>query len=417
MTNPVAEDSASRLLRLPWLSVLIWPLALMPLYDIAVHPELFQWDFGLYYSAGMTADRGLDPYDYALRNSIHYSPNMEFLYPPLTLYLFRPFTSLPYDGAYLLWFSLKLLALVLLLILWHRKFEALSPRYPLALFLLLAFSATIYKDFAAGNIAIFEQLVFWLGFSFFVSRQYVLFGLCIALLSQFKLQPIVFLGLLLIVEQRPQWRAAAASIVAFLALFSLNYLLQPVLMRAFVERMLYGGGNLYELGANNPSILALIREVTSVLSKRLYELPAQTDMILYLIAAIAIVTIFLYCFISYRKRNPDYDVRILIYASCFLFAVAAARMKDYSYVLCLLPTLAMLRRWKNRLDLIPVVLVLVCAPAVTTYSLPYFTKISTLFYAYLPWFAAGVMLVLCLNEFRKSSGMSASPASGDLPRI
>ena len=409
MTTPVMEHAAKRILRSPWLSALVWLLALMPLYDIATHPELFQWDFGLYYSAAMTADLGLDPYDYALRNSIHYSPNMEFLYPPLTLYLFRPFTSLSYDGAYLLWFTLKLLALVVLLILWHRKFEALNERYPLALFLLLAFSATIYKDFAAGNISVFEQLVVWLGFAFFVERRYVLFGLCIALVAQFKLQPVAFLGLLLIVEDRPKWRSFGASIGAWLALLSLNYLLQPALMQPFVARMMSGSGNLYELGANNPSILALIREVTSVVSKRLYDLPAQTDMILYLVAAIGIVIVFLYCFIAYRKRNPDYDVRILVYASCFVFAVAAARMKDYSYILCILPTLAMLRRWKTRLDLMPVVLVLVCAPAVTTYSLPYFTKISSLIHAYLPWLAAGVMLVLCLDEFRKSRGVSGPP--------
>lgn len=397
----------------PWISRIVWLFALASLITIVLKPELYQWDFRVLYSAALTTNLGLDPYDNATRNAVMLVPSMEFFYPPFTLYFLRPFTAVPYEIAHILWLALKLAAFALTALIWHRKFEPLNARFPIVLYFLFAYSSTLYRDFAAGNITIFEQLVLWLGFGFFIGRRYLLFGLCIAFIAQFKLQPVVFLGLLLIVERRPQWRALMGSVAAFVGMVGLDFLLQPSLMAGFVARMVRGGDNLYEVGSINPSLLAIIRESISLVADRVVALPAHVDLLAYGVAVLGILAIVLSVFVRYRNGHPDYDRRLLVYLGCFLFCVTAARMKDYGYVLCLLPTLAILRRRRDDF-LIPFAAAFVLAPSLTTYA-PYFDRVTGIFYAYLPLLTAGVMLWLCLDELKRPSGKSRDSISSEVP--
>lgn len=368
-------------------------------------PEKYQWDLRVYYSSAMTFDQGYDPYDANQRETVFPAPGMEFFYPPVSLYLFQPLTALQFGTAYFLWFGLKLFALTLLLLIWHRTFEPLNPRYPMVMFFLLAYSGTLYLDLVAGNIAIFEQLVLWLGFSFLLRRRYLLFGFCIALVAQTKLLPIVFLGLLFVVEARPRWLELGISLASFLAMFSLNFLLQPVLMQSFIARISAGGGNLDERGAINPSMLAFIQDGISILSNKKYHLPLYVDMLTYIFAVLGVLILCLYFFRIHRRKNPETDLRSLIYISSLVFCVIAPRMKDYSYVLALLPTLSILRRQKN--ELVPIWAAFILAPSVSSHiPFPFFKNISVLsgyFYSYLPLLSAGIMLWLSLVEFRKPS--------------
>jgi hypothetical protein len=393
-----------------WLSVLVWLLAMLPIIQIIHLPENHQWDFRVYYSAAMTFDQGYDPYDANQRAKVFPAPGMEFFYPPVILYLFQPLTALQFGTAYLLWFGLKLLALMLLLLIWHRTFEPLNPRYPMVLFFLLAYSSTLYLDLVAGNITIFEQLVLWLGFCSLLRRRYFLFGFCIALVAQFKLQPIIFLGLLFVAEARPRWLELGISLASFLALFSLNFLLQPVLMQSFIARISAGGGNLGELGHINPSMLAFIRDGIIILSKSIHQLPPYVDILFYIIAVLGVLTLCLYSFRIHRKKNPETDLKSLIYIASLVFCVIVPRMKDYGYVLCLIPTLSILRRQKNKL--VPIWAVFVLAPSTSSYiPFPFFENLSVLssyFYSYLPLLSAGMMLWLYLDEFRKPSVMQTS---------
>jgi hypothetical protein len=95
----------------------------------------------------------------------------------------------------------------------------------------------------------------------------------------------------------------------------------------------------------------------------------------------------------------------LIYIGSLAFCVIVPRMKDYSYILCLIPTLAILRRQKN--ELVPIWAVFVFAPSVSSYvPFPFFenvTALSNYFYIYLPLISAGMMLWLYFDELRKPS--------------
>ncbi len=386
-----------------WLSALVWLLAALPILQIVRFPGISQWDFRVYYSAAMTYERGLDPYDYDQREKVFPAPEMEFFYPPVSLHLFRPLTSLPYGTASLSWLALKLSALALLLLVWHRKFEPLNPRFPMVLFFLLAFSSALYRDLTTGNITIPEQLVLWLGFSFLLDRRYLAFALCVAIAAQFKLQPVVFLGLLLFADVRPRWIEAGAGLAAFLALFSLNFLLEPGLTRSFLLRIASMGGNLDERGPFNPSLLAFVQDGIDLAFKGLPGLVPHVDRMIYAAAVLGIAALCFHRLGVGRPGRPAPDAKALVYVACLAFCVVVPRMKDYAYVICLIPALAILRRQKE--NLAPVGAFLVLAPSLSSYILfPMIGRLDAFtrfLYAYLPLLAAGAMLRLYLEELRR----------------
>lgn len=224
-----------------WLSVLVWLISVLPLVQIIRLPDKYQWDLHVYYSAALTDAQGYDPYDVNMRKKVFPAPGMEFFYPPISLYLFKPLAALQFETAYYLWFGVKFLALLLLLLIWHRAFEPLNPGYPMVLFFLFAYSGSLYRDLVTGNIALFEQLGLWIGFWFFLQRRYLLFGICIAIVAQLKMLPIAFLGLLFLIDVRQRWFKLGISLATFLVLFSLNFLLKPALMKSFIVRLSSGG--------------------------------------------------------------------------------------------------------------------------------------------------------------------------------
>jgi hypothetical protein len=407
-----AQNFANPLRRSTWISLLVWVFfVLTPLMFIALNPgpQNYQWDFRAYYGAGLTVENGYDPYDDDQRAAVAQrflgaastrARGVTFLYPPLTLSLFTALTAVPYGTAYLLWLGLKLSALVLLFVIWHKAFEPLNPGYPLVLFFVLAYAGTIFGDVATGNISIFEQLGLWLGFLFLIRKRYLLFGLCVAVISQFKLQPVVFLGLLLIVEERPRWFEFGISLGFFVALFCLGFLLYPALIFPFIAHLAGGRGG-------DASLLTLIGDVTDIVSN-IYQLPKFVDIVAYIIAAFGVLSTFLYFFVTYRKKHPNYDLRILVYAACLVYSVTAARMMHYSYIILLLPTLSILRRRKDELDLVPIAAVLVLAAPIPKF-VRFVGELSEYFYTYLQLLAAGMMLWLQLDDFRKPSGAVGLP--------
>ena len=88
----------------------------------------------------------------------------------------------------------------------------------------------------------------------------------------------------------------------------------------------------------------------------------------------------------------------------------------YSYIILLLPTLSILRRRKDELELVPIVAVLVLAAPNAKY-VPFVGGLSEYFYAYLPLLAAGMMLWLHLDEFRKLSGAAALPLGKEINNL
>src|SRR5215469_796895 len=94
---------------------IIIAMATLPVY---LHPEK-QRDFGVMYAAATAFKQGLNPYDPAVVGTLTREGIVPYVYPPYTLYFFRPFTWFDFSAAARIFLTLKLVAIAGLLYLWH----------------------------------------------------------------------------------------------------------------------------------------------------------------------------------------------------------------------------------------------------------------------------------------------------------
>jgi hypothetical protein len=348
---------------------------------VAVRWHNYQWDFYLAYDSGRDFLRGVSPYR---------GEGLSFYQAPLTLYLYSLPARLPFLLAYELWLGLKLCALAGLLWIWNRHFLRLEKTWWMAAYLGLAYAGTIYADLVSGNVSIFEQLGLWLGFVALLRGHYARFCLCIILVSQFKLTPMFFSLLLLLLPKVPQWKWLTACWAGFLAVFSLNFILEPTLLKGFFDV----APALDERGTQNPSTLAFIRDVVDLVTGLRYSSGGHTDELAFLVVALAIGLISLVAILRYRRTGPEADPTVIIYLSCLAYCLLVPRLKSYSYIMLLVPTLHLFRMLPRR-TLVPAAMAGLAAMVVFPHgnSLLPFHSLAELFYEYLPLAAAfGVWL-------------------------
>ena len=350
---------------------------------VSVRWHAYQWDFYMFYGSANDFLHGISPYR---------GQGLSFYHPPITLYLYSLFVRLPFPVAYQLWFCLKLVALAWLFLLWTRHFLTLNSTWRTTLYFLLAYNGAIYSDLVSGNISLFEQCGLWLGFAALLEGRYARFCLCVILVAQFKLTPIFFSLLLLLVPTRPQWKWFAVCCAGFAAVFSLNFALQPALLRDFFRI----APALDERGTLSPGTLAFIRDAFDMLGGPGFSIGTRADEAAFLITALAVGGLSLLAVVRHRTTELEPDSKKIIYLACVAYALMIPRMKAYSYILLLIPTLDLLLTLPRR-TLVPAavaaLVVMVMFPHGT--SLLPFRSLSQLFYAYLPLAAAaGVWLGL-----------------------
>ncbi len=352
----------------------------------------FQWDFSVYWHAASAWGRGQDPYDTALLHRLS-GRRLPFLYPPLTLHLFRPFAALPLRTAQEVWLWLKLSALALLAWTWLRGFVRLDGRVPPLLFLVLGFGSTLLVDLASGNVSVFEQLLLWAGLLALAGGRTWTFALCVALAAQLKLTPVAFLGLLLFVDRRPRWAEMAGGAAVFAGVLGVNALVYPALWRGFVRNVT----TVEEHGTVNASTLGLLRDLAGHLGRAGLPLPGWVPVAGFALAAAGVAAVTARRLLALRSEDPGHDARVAgILAYCAAFALVAPRMKLYSF-LFLLPVawwVLARHRWRPLLPLVGV-LALVPSPILRLPDpAPLFART---FYAYLPLLAAWGVWALYLR--------------------
>lgn len=309
---------------------------------VAVRWHNYQWDFSLAYGSGKDFLHGVNPYRGA---------GLSFYQAPLTLYLYSLPVHVPYFVAYELWLALKLAALGGLLWIWDRYFMRIERTWWMVTYFLLAYAGTLYADVVSGNISIFEQFGLWLGFAALLRNQYARFCLCIILVSQFKLTPILFSFLLLAVPKTPQWKWFMASWAGFLAVFSLNSILQPTLLKAFF----HVAPALDERGTQNPSTLAFLRDLFDRLGGVHDAARTHVDELAFVLIALVISVISVVVILRCRRIGAEAHAKVMIYLTCAAYCLLVPRLKTYSYVVLLIPTLHLLRTLPRRV-LVPAVM-------------------------------------------------------------
>lgn len=323
--------------------VIVLAMASASLY---VHPEK-QRDFACFYTADTAFIHGQNPYNTPELQPVVSVEIAPYVYPPYTLYFFRPFTWFDYPTAAKLFLTLKLLAVAGLVYIWHRLLN-LDQYYGLFWFLIpLAFSSALIADLRAGNISVFEELLIWAGFYFYIQKKTVLFGIAILLTAMFKLTPVLLLGLLAAKWKKKEMLCGALCVVAFIALLAVSAEAWPQLFMDFLRNVRTLGG---ERGVYDPSTWALLNDMARWIQiKTDCQLPVIVPLVIY--AGIVAVALGVSILLFQRLKPMDSRVADLwrICLLCFAYAIIVPRLKNYSYILLIAPTFFVLTscKWMN----------------------------------------------------------------------
>lgn len=371
----------------------MWLVLFAALVRIGIGHEAYQWDFRVFHAAPAVLEIGGNPYDKSTPG-LDIPSTLSYLYPPIVLYVFKPLADLPFSTAYVIFYLIKLAALTLLIRLWHKHFQPLDAQWLVALFFIFAFNSAILRDLTAGNIAIIEQLALWTAFYCILRDRLYLAGAIIAVVAQFKLMPVVLIGLLLLVSPSRGIKPFFASVAIFVAIFALNFVFLPEMTWQYIASFGGEGPNLDERGEINPSSLAMLRDVTAVALHMGFPVNSLITMVLYFLYVGSIGILVLWAARKYRNEIRPVDPRLLIYCGCALFVLVMPRVKDYTYIILLMPTLAVLRgaAWRTTVPLLGVLLFL---PSTDPYVSGLGNSFATWLRSYASWIVAwGVLYYL-----------------------
>ena len=306
-----------------WAAVVV----LAALWQILGKLHVYQWDVGVYWWGGSAFAHGVSPY-----GPIPRAPEyLHFVYPPLVAAVFSPFSVLNLSATKVLWLLLKLVAFVATIRIWRRRIGVDQHAVPALFFFTFAFGSATLVDFTAGNIAIFEQCLLWLGFAALLSRRWWLFTLLVVVAAQAKLTPIFFLGLLLVVDERPRWAPFVVGALLFAATLGANLVFLPEQSREFLTSI----SALRERGWGDPSTLGVMEDLVDQLRGLRLPLPLATAYVLYL-AAVAAVLAHTVRWWRARRAAGASEPLVIVFVTLAVYALVMPRMKDYSYV-ALLP--------------------------------------------------------------------------------
>lgn len=360
----------------------------LSLLRIGTDQDHFQWDLRVFHAAPAILEDGRNPYD--REAGVEIPAGLSYLYPPVVLHVFAPVSRLSYEAAYRLWFVLKLLALIALIVVWRRAFEKVDASWLVLLLMTFGFNSALLRDFAAGNVALFEQLGLWIAFYHLLHRRPYIAGAVIAVVAQVKMMPVVFLGLLLAMPAESRWKPFSASLALFLALFATNFTLMPQLSMQYLELFVAGNQNLDERGVFNPSVLSLVRDLAEFAAERGVSLPASFANVAYFSYVTAFGLFLIWVLRRYWHELGKVDGRLLIYLACLIYVLTMPRVKDYTYIILLMPALHILRGLRPG-SLIPLIAVLMVMPASSTYVPGLARHAIAWVHSYLSLFAAVAM--------------------------
>ncbi len=373
---------------------------------IAFQQGYFQWDFSVYLAAVDLFLKGGDPYSIQALQQSGGSGGLPFVYPPLAQFFFLPFHFLPGPVAYEVWLGLKLLALYGLLRIWRREVFPFEWNWKTILFLIFAFNACIYWDLAAGNVALFQVFLIWSALVCWRRRRHLLFGVLLGLAAQFKVTPLFLSILPLVLEERINVKGFLLAFLPGAVLLGLNPVLFPQATHLFVQ----AASVLDERGLAAASGLALLRDAADLAGSLGLPLPGALDEVLFGVLALGILGGSL---VLLRKtRRADAQGRLFFVLLTYLLILP--RVKAYSYILVVIPSLAILLGSREKL-LIPFLVLLTVLPHANS-PLP-LTRVLPLLSEYTPLFALlGLWAVQgadLLREGRKvENGVPGRAASG-----
>jgi hypothetical protein len=376
----------------------LWETGLLVLVALTVVAKLLrgypdnQWDFRVYYYAARAWADGVNPY--VMGNLPPTSISVfAFTYPPYAMSFFWPFTLLPLHVALLVFLALKLILLAWLVVIWSRvlRISVTTPSW--LLFLLFAYSSTIFIDLASGNIVTIEQWLLWTGLVFLLSGRYTAYVTAVVAASLFKLTPIVLLVMCFWIPDRRRYRYLAMGTIAFACVLMATYTISPRLTTDFFAHSF----SLDERATTNPALLALVRDVSELISRTYGLVINRTSQTL--IYALLAITILVPTWLTARRVNNTQAVNrieLILYLVLLAWAITAPRFKNYAYMLVIVPTYYVATH-STRLPVAVPLLLIACLTANTWIARP---EHVALIGTYSSWFIALGAWMLYVYELR-----------------
>ncbi len=305
-------------------------------YLIIVYGPEHQHDFIVYYHAALNFRNGDNPYQ--INNTL------PFVYHPFTLYLFLPFSFLEIQSAAFIFLILKNIAFVILLYIWVFKFLRMEYEpFFFIFFAILVFNNTLLFDIIVGNITIFENLLLWLAIHYLLNKKkYDIFCFLIIFISFFKLTPIGFLFLLLIIKNPKKYIYLICSLLIFIFLFFLPLLYNAYMFYEYLENVLILSN---DLGPENQSLLSFIYSMVDSVNKwSLFPFKFSYTFILaaYLFSCVImlIILIFFLKKVNLYKNtgNENKKFEMVLYFFCINYALMLPLLKIYSFIFLIIPS-------------------------------------------------------------------------------
>lgn len=363
-------------------------------FHLITHREEYHWDFKMQYHSAKLQAEGKNPYDPKVTRK-EIGTSLWYAYPPLTLGFYRLFNLFNYEIASIVFFLIKIALIIFLLFFWSKYFldQRLEPDF--LFFCFLAFNAALYLDMRSGNINMLEQALLWLGFYFFLKNKHLAFCAFILLASTFKMAPLFFLILLLTTNNRKKYLLFFSSAGTFLAYMLLQYFLWPDLLLAFLGA---ARGTLVEKRIIAPTTIGFILDAFDQLAKRqaiVINIEWQIALFVAIITAVLILS-----YKAYRrliKSSCEDTQKIILFGLCLIYALINLRMKDYAYVLLLVPSYFILKT-KSQAKAFPFLYVLSILTAAKNTTIPGTGTMFLLVWEYYPLLLAYLMWALYLKE-------------------
>ncbi len=347
------------------LGAVLGVLILFILVNILSKPDAYQGDFKDYYWKSYTYSQGLDPYDIANIKKVMFKKGGEarsvfkermsnlahLAYAPFVFEFFSVFTFFEYDDAQKIYLLMRILALLVLLYTWFNlilpldriqlNWHYLLNGLVVLLFIMFAWRSAIYTDFRVGNVSVFEQMFLWLGIYFFLGKRYNLFAIFVVLASLIKIVPIVFLGLSACLWfDRENRKQATVSILVgvsgFIFYHLLNYLSNPQTYTTYFFAVI----NMVDesRGVINPSLMSLLKDFcewgVGFFSMDIDYNRYANGLFLVCVAGLSIPF-----FLVLLKRKLYRDHLELVMFTSFYIAAILPRLKNYSFILLVLPAI------------------------------------------------------------------------------
>ena len=294
------------------------------------------WDTETYWYAATALSRGLNPYDKGDLGLLAHRPvGMAFLYPPATLPLFAPLTLLPVLKAAEVWVVIKVVLLFVLVQIWRSRFLMRMNPLLLETAAVFGYNAATIWDLKTGNIAILEQILLWTGFAAFLNGRRREFAAWVVAASVFKLLPIAFLLLLLVPSRTGarDWKLALGAFGAWAAVVFLPALVGP----AWARDYLHSVPAERPWGTASPSALGLIDMLLGEHKTPLVA-PSLRALSLWFSYAVLLIGLSARTIARLWKRGKPAEC---VLVAVILYALLTPRMMAYSYLLVVVPSLAL----------------------------------------------------------------------------